>query len=142
MKENLEQECMEKEFLPYKQSFELKKLGFDEACFDYYIPNKNDDPISKIFNTYELGKHNSNTNTIYKNGVVSRPLFHQVFSWFRKKYNLCGWTEEDYFKGRQLYNYNISRYKTLNIIGDITESYEESELECINKLIEIVKKEQ
>ena len=129
---------MEKE-VPYEQALALKELGFDEPCFDYYIPDKNNDPISKIFNSYELGKHNSNTNTIYKNGIISRPLYQQAFSFFREKYKLYATlprsvrsetfayviaTESDCWYRQQ------DRFKT----------YEEAELECIKTLIEIVNK--
>jgi len=136
---------MENEFIPYEQALVLKDLGFDEECFDYYIPNKNNDPISKILNSYELGKHNSNTNTIYKNGIVSRPIFSQAFRWFRnkgydtsishmppemigkgkiKKYSLFIWKEDSNPRG----------------IQEFKDTYEEAELECLKKLIEIVKK--
>ena len=30
---------MMKEFVPYNEALELRKLGFDEPCFGYYEPN-------------------------------------------------------------------------------------------------------
>lgn len=139
---------MEKEFVNYNDALSLKELGFDEPCFDYYIPNKNYDPISKIFNSYELGNHNSNTNTIYKNGIISRPLYQQAFRWFREKYRLESSIQrmppEVYGKGKGdiknylLYiwaeNLNPRRQRTLHF-----DTYEEAELACLKKLIEIVK---
>ena len=28
---------MDKEFVPYEQSLQLKELGFDEPCFGFYL---------------------------------------------------------------------------------------------------------
>ena len=130
---------MEKQFIPYTLALTLKELGFDEPCFDYYIPNKNYDPISKIFNSYELGNHNSNTNTIYKNGIISRPLYQQAFRWFRNKYNLNSFVIDS--KSYNWY-FNINDMIKDDIVSEVLyfKTYEEAELECLKKLIEIVKK--
>jgi len=125
---------LEKEFVEYNEALALKELGFDEPCFDYYIPNKNNDPISKIFDNYELGKHNSNINTIYKNGIVSRPLYQQVFRWFRNKYNLNAPITDN---GLGQYDFRINHNSLWS--GRVWDTYEEAELECLKKLIEIVK---
>ena len=134
---------MEKGFIPYEESLALKELGFDEPCFDYYIPNKNQDPISKIFDNYSLGKHNSNTNTIYKNGIISRPLYQQAFRWFREKYELYSQTPSTCVEDNDRIFYNSPIYDELdNIVFESMEqykTYEEAELKCLKKLIEIVK---
>jgi len=41
---------IEKEFVPYKQSLQLKELGFDEPCFTWYW-----DDIG-LYNGLEFGK--------------------------------------------------------------------------------------
>ena len=101
---------MNKEFVPYEQALALKELGFDEPCLMYY--------------DYSW--------TLVDSGVYEckAPLYQQAFRWFREKYNL---------------NYVIvkaeSWFYTIN--GCNTQegfnTYEEAELACLKKLIEIIK---
>ena len=101
---------MEKEFVPYELAVKLKKLGFDEECLSYYF-NKQLSFGSK---------------TSYGE-VVEAPLFQQAFRWFREKYNLhfpIAVSDGFWFFER----WRIGVYKT----------YEEAELACLTKLIEIV----
>ena len=105
---------MEKEFVPYKQALDLKELGFDEKCLGYYH-NK------------ELS---SGPRTSYGE-VIEAPTFSQAFRWFREKYG-------DYL----LYSFGVIPHFTIIqnlIIEDSKTTYEEAELECLKKLIEIVK---
>jgi hypothetical protein len=115
---------MTKEFVPYEQALDLKELGFDEPCFGFYNDMENNKPMGGNFPC---------------DGRNSAPLYQQAFDWIREKHYICGWVQESYFLGRNLYQYTISRVETLNIIGDITEIYEKAKLECLKKLIEIVK---
>lgn len=135
---------MDKEFVPYAESLALKQLGFDEECFDYYIPNRNNDPISNIIG-YELGKHNSNKNTIYNSGITSRPLYQQVFRWFLKEHYLYAviiptitmcWT----FKIIISVDTMVEVPPYSGVDGTDYTTREEVELVCIRKLIEIVEK--
>ena len=117
---------MIKEFVPYEQALALKELGFDEPCLGYY----------------ENGVFIFWYDSIQDNELIlncSAPLYQQAFKWFREKHYICGWVQESYFLSKKLYQYTISRVETLNIIGDITEIYEEAEFACLIKLIEIVK---
>ncbi len=123
---------MEKEFVPYEQALELKQLGFNEECFSYYTY-----PEGKFSNVLSF---NSYKNTALK---TSSPTFSQAFRWFREKYNLI--PDIQYYGN---WNFEIFR------IGEFAEpmddvnvdytfkggTYEETELECLKKLIEIVKK--
>lgn len=111
---------MEKEFIPYEQALALKELGFDEPCFGAHHNENNLDLWSEDFD-YSY--------------VVKAPLYQQVFRWFREKYvfyviiqpslnndfTCVIWTSKA--------QYHIGVFKT----------YEEAELECLKKLIEIVK---
>ena len=117
---------MEKEFVPYEESLELKELGFNEPCFGYYIELRN--PSEGILT---IDKCENNIN-----GVLA-PTFSQAFRWFRKKHDLFGTVQE---KG-----YNHSRYY-IHIVNGIWnpwhstfDIYEEAELACLKRLIEIVK---
>jgi hypothetical protein len=116
---------MEKEFIPYEQALALKELGFNEPCIRYYWT---DGMFSKTYN--EPFNYSKKENTI------SAPLYQQAFRWFREKYNLDSWV----YKSRDYaYFYSIlrdSRYLSANVEFI---SHEEAELECLKKLIEIVK---
>jgi len=107
-----------KDFIPYEQALALKELGFNEPCFGLYAP-----PCKDVF--------------LQHYGLLSAkeqalaPLYQQALRWFREKHGL---------------NYVIvkaeSWFYTIN--GCNTQegfnTYEEAELACLNKLIEIVKK--
>jgi hypothetical protein len=122
---------MEKEFIPYKEALALKELGFDEPCFAYYqkssvIGNNTILPINfrdktSNFNDYEYSKL----------GVpfYSAPTFSQSFRWFREKHDL--FISIDHHENR----YSINDLKSLRRFNN----YEEAELACLNKLIEIIK---
>ena len=123
---------MEKEFIPYKLALALKELGFDEPCFKGY---------TEEYKTL-ISFSSTNTNTSVKNALPTKPftapLYQQAFRWFREKYEL--W---------QIIQQNTDKdwtYDIMPIIGmidyklfDVFDTYEEAELECLKKLIEIVK---
>jgi hypothetical protein len=121
---------MTKEFIPYEQALELKELGFDEPCFAFY---------SKIYGLMTT----SPTNKVNEfAGEVILPLYQQAFRWFRDKYGLSGWVNESFTgSSRQgvisiKSEIGLKYYPTTTKFFDI---YEEAELSCLIKLIEIVK---
>jgi hypothetical protein len=109
---------MEKEFIPYEQALALKELGFDEPCLRGWSDVKQIwyHPDSDI--------------------VLDNPTFSQAFRWFREKYNLSFyiWRKEELFK-IVLQRPNQNSY----FFNDEFNTYEEAELACLKKLIEIVK---
>ena len=123
---------MENEFVPYDLALDLKELGFDEPCFGRYDGRGKNK--GKIW--YEMPNSGQDSIAI---GDVLAPLFQQAFRWFREKYGLVG---IDKF-GTNDFTYNIYNVdgiglltkKSLNFNG----TYEEAELDCLQKLIEIVK---
>jgi hypothetical protein len=127
---------MEKLFLPYELALEIKTLGFDEPClFDY-----------NRWNTERL--NNSYFNYVNYNAgetMVSAPLFQQVFKWFREKYDLHSLIEsynqdENGNDVEYIYSYRIVTNKIFpKEMNVFLNSYEEAELECLKKLIAIVK---
>ena len=127
---------MEKEFIPYEQALALKELGFDEPCFGYFDPLLGDYTImnSDCINPKPtLFNHNSSS------VVVSAPTFSQAFRWFREKYRLD--SKPEYFLN-DWYCFIINDMKgteTSRRLFTEYPSYEEAELECLKKLIEIVK---
>jgi hypothetical protein len=112
---------MEKEFIPYEQALVLKELGFDEPCFFSYELDY------EYFNRAYYNYINHNTHP----KLVSAPLYQQAFRWFREKYGLNQHIE--HIAASNEYQWHIKhRWNTFN-------TYEEAELACLKKLIEIVK---
>jgi hypothetical protein len=117
---------MNKEFVPYEQALELKELDYDKPCFGWYHDNILEFDFKIRAN--EIIKHHELLGRF--KGCCLAPLYSQAFRWFREKYGL---------------NYVIvkaeSWFYTIN--GCNTQegfnTYEEAELECLKKLIEIVK---
>ena len=122
---------MEKEFVPYDLALELKELGFDETCFG---------SIDQIGYIHVKGSKSSPRGSMMYN-TINCPTFSQAFRFFREKYMLSGeiyifknfWNFdiEDINNSIQLYTSDIISYST----------YEEAELECLVKLIEIAKEQ-
>jgi hypothetical protein len=130
---------MNKEFIPYEQALELKELGFDEPCFGKIYADGGSEQLSYPYkNSDQIGKITS----------CSAPLYQQVFRWFREKYQLSSWIytsydEKFYYSILKDKRFMISEFYTvtkIKIPNKIYNTYEESELACLNKLIRIVKK--
>ena len=129
---------MEKEFVPYAEALELKKLGFDEPCFAFYydktkflkLGSDPDHLSSKRKCSYIFGNE--------EHDVTLAPTFSGAFRWFREKYRLDG--KSEYFLN-DWYCFIINDMKgedTSRRLFTEFPSYEEAELECLKKLIEIV----
>jgi len=131
---------MNKEFVPYEQALALKDLGFNEPCLAQY-------------RKYEVGEPDLDIG-FSKNEIVmqfhklskfcSAPLYQQAFKWFRDKYNLDSFVKHLYKSTIKVgYYFGIDEYKGVKFQMDFDiwyNTYEEAELECLKKLIEIVKK--
>ena len=127
---------MEKEFIPYEESLDLKELGIEEKCIYHYKRSTEHILIHSKIPTFE-SKHPNGSNHNELPSRVSSPLYQQAFRWFREKYpdiNFCLPLKKEkdlgIFWGGFINNKSYgSNYKT----------YEEAELACLRKLIEIVK---
>jgi hypothetical protein len=136
---------MENEFLPYELAVEMKSIGFDEPCLGYYYTSEYVKTIRLALWTH-VGYVNANR---LDDDLVTSPLYQQAFRWFREKHNLRGFigfrpnvkqfdchiydmslTGKEYVKQRTTEEYNKDPK-----VG----TYEEAELECLKKLIEIIK---
>ena len=123
---------MNNEFVPYEQSVELKELGFDEPCFGSYqlIENRDYENGLKINHIIGLNTLNGIRNHNYKDEITNAPTFSQAFRWFRENHNLH---HEIEYNGYEYVGY------VSGMTANIFETYEEAELACLKKLIEIVK---
>ena len=125
---------MTNEFIPYEQALQLKQLGFDERCFAYYDYQNN--IVYDIMN-------NSNYN-YSRRDFISAPLYQQVFKFFRDKYNIDSEIYMNHEFGIKFYTYLLLELKK-NVITHLSESsdkfetHENAQLECVKKLIEIIK---
>ena len=121
-----------KDFIPHEQSLELKKIGFDEPCFGWYS-NMDGNVFRQGYCETYLGIEN----------CAKAPLYQQAFKWFREN---CDWPIETWIQ--PYLSINPRTYEGLYWRRGETESvgiydtYEEAELACLIKLIEIVKTKQ
>ena len=153
---------MEKEFTPYEQSLELKELGFDEPCFGYYYPEAYSeetilmdsalDPNHTYYNEFP-NKGDLAITYNYNEQFISAPLYQQAFTWFREKYNLFNRPDfdveyiDELDEFRTTYFFSILKmeesligFKPLGRLNN-EKTYKEAELECLKKLIQIVKEQ-
>lgn len=128
-----------KDFAPYKEALAVIELGFNEPCLGWYVSEDYGLEIGKAIQS-----------DLIKDGIVA-PTFSQCFRFFREKYD---WQHSidptaDQHSHQLGYNYWIWNYKTgeehwtmpkNRPTGDWEyETYEQAELECLRKLIGIVK---
>ena len=131
---------MNREFAPYEQSLALKELGFNEPCILLYR-GLDTQPVCQIgyeFKTEKNSDYNDETNY-----WLTVPTFSQAFRWFREKYNLDSFVKHLYKSTIKVgYYFGIDQYKGVEFQMDFDawyKTYEEAELACLIKLIEIVK---
>ena len=136
---------MEKEFIPYEQALELKELGFNEPCFGWFRSTLIPSNFTEFFLETEFGMNESPSDWVNSNFLdeaCSAPLYQQAFRWFREKYDFKSWVEEhtsDTFI-YEIRPHILTHYKEGEVY--VYTIYEEAELACLIKLIEIVKTKQ
>ena len=127
---------MNKDFIPFELALELKQLGFDEPCFAKYFLQDNKTPFVIIGEFEILEAENAGDDMSF---ACSCPTYAQAFRWFRENHNINAWiiNAED--------NHNVFKpfFRGANIhdqhLVDFYKTYEEAELACLKKLIEILK---
>lgn len=115
---------MNKDFVPYAPSLVLEELRFNEPC------------LATIDQTEYV--HIKGTKEPIRGSMmyfpIECPLYQQAFRWFREKYELHSYIEGAYPWFRFYINSNDDRVE-----GHKYLTFEEAELACLIKLIEIVK---
>ena len=110
---------MSKEFVPYEIALGLKQLGFDQLGSGYFIG---------VYNSTEIP-------------VCKAPTFSQAFRWFREKKVLGLVNPIDDWNS---WSFSILADDCMSPFfemshGDEYKSYEEAELACLAKMIELHK---
>ena len=121
---------MEKEFVPYELAVKLKEIGFDEECFGAY---HNENYLDLESEEYDYSY------------AVKAPLFQQAFRWFREKHfyhsiNTYHSVSPNKPFGVSIdYLHESGKWDYIDLRGEVEfETYEEAELACLTKLIEIL----
>ena len=139
---------MNKEFVSYDIALTLKELGFDEPCYKYVYLGDTGINIDHYLEVEPSKAKNYNEDDL----CISQPTFSQTFKWFRKKHGLMHIINPYYFTAEIDYlNERIvdEKYDDFiphdHLVDDEGEeikhsSYEEAEGACLDKLLEIVKK--
>ena len=134
--EEVKKQGMESLFCPYELALELKELGFDEISLFCYATAYEGNPLSHcphlLLNSQLEG---------FENEPISAPLWQQAFRFFREKYGLhyiiCKNIQMDGYGYREVI---LIPYMEENE-NTIFKTYEEAEVECLVKLIEIAKEQ-
>ena len=146
-------------FVPQEIAKQLRELGFDEPCLAYY--DKDGDLLGDIGINEDIDNLYRNSYfVIYKDFSESEytvPLYQQAFRWFREKYNISysiDWMSRssEFYNGYYVHfrgiNDNKINQENFIVLNDelpskgykVYKTYEEAELACLKKLIEIVNK--
>jgi len=131
---------MEKEFVSYEMALALKELGFNEPCYDNY------NIYGKLWGL-RLNKQ------VKIKGACLAPTYSQAFRFFREKYNIQGYIYSSAVRGnaektKQFtgYIWNINGidmpFLSTDARDELHDTYEEAELACLIKLIELIKNEE
>ena len=136
---------MEREFTEYTEALELEELGFDEPCLKYVWNDKKHSQWmhnSSGSRTYHHQKEFTENSKIF---TISVPTYQQAFRWFREKYglfvapNVISYEGDPYLWFFEINSIMLAFGTDLGQTDDY-KTYEEAELACLVKLIEIIKK--
>ncbi len=119
-----------KDFIPFKEAVALKELGLNEPCFATYVGETFDSSVQFLSDDY----------------FTAAPLFSQAFRFFREKYNMLanvysnasGFLFEWHDTTGGTHRYDAG-FDGPNDSG-CWDTYEDAEIACLKKLIELVKK--
>ena len=123
---------MKNEFVSYEIALALKELGFKEDCFAMYRKIR-----SKTDESNEVSLHFFVKFNMIEDGDAKAALYQQAFRFFREKYRLEGAIYRLNFKWAcQVFNIETSTYCFKH---ELFETYEEAEINSLQKMIKIVK---
>jgi hypothetical protein len=115
---------MNKEFIPYNLALELKQLGFD----------------NEVIATYPKNRRELKLNNVKVTETTKAILLQQAFRWFRETFGIDSHIKRDYSLREmpKQYCYTIESEDGFEESKNFN-TYEEAELDCLRKLIQMVK---
>jgi hypothetical protein len=142
---------MENEFIPYEEAQALADIGFDEECLAiYYKDDVRKKLLFSIAEKYssnpEVAKHQARDTiraiNFEKGWAIGVPLYQQALRFFRKKG--FGIIEKPFYSSTDTPNITYAKdiidWETGKVYKMQRQAtYEEAELDCLRKLIEIYK---
>lgn len=135
---------MKEQFCSYEISVKLMELGFDGVCLGIY----NREKCFRFNNLYNPIDRTKSGFPTKNNGKIPAPLWDQVISFFREKYNIHIWIyycmilESNFYQIRVESNRNSyinCSNDNSNIMHEFT--YNQSREQAILKAIELCEKE-
>ena len=139
---------MEREFVSYEVALELKDLGFDEPCFAFYGLSRDDYKTIRL-SIFQNLKTDYLPDIHHLDVTCDAPLYQQAFRFFREQLLLDSciipyWFIDGEYKVKK-YTYSIepsNRFdEYFDCDSDEYDTYEDVEIECLKKLIEITKEQ-
>ena len=125
---------IENNFVPYQIALDMKSIGFDEPCFNYY--GKNNKLPHQLDCMFGYRAH-------FNKNFCLAPLYQQAFRWFREKHGLISYIHPlALLDDDGLWCYEITDFSNNWDESSNIHSHEEAQLECLKKLIEICKKKE
>lgn len=118
---------MEKQFIHYEQALELKELGLDEPCFAFYGLSRDDYKTIRL-SIFQNLKTDYLSDVHHLDVTCDAPLYQQAFLYLWNK------------TGRYIIPIPNDDKEWL-CMGNKFKTYEETRLECLKTLIEIIKNE-
>ncbi len=126
------------EFIPYKGALALKSLGFDKPCFSFYQEEYVETKPTMVDDNdeYRLTGWRTCKNSEIPENYTAAPTWSQAFRFFREEYNIDVNIQKDSIG---IYHFNIDTNKYGDWVEPIfNKIYEEAELDCLEKIINIV----
>ena len=122
---------IESNFVPYQIAVDMKSIGFDEPCFGFYDLS------------YKCRLAFTSDQNFYEQQKCSAPTFSQAFRFFREKYDFV--SEINVYSTSDGYSFSFKilckKYTPYIEANNAWILYEDAELACIRKLIEIAKEQ-
>ena len=125
-----------KNFIPYDLALELKELGFEEPCFAFYGLSRDDYKTIRL-SIFQNLKTDYLPDVHHLDVTCDAPLYQQAFRFFRAKYRYWVYVRE---ASKEKCRFYIEKFDEKYFTSEIFHTYEEAELECLVKLIEICRK--
>jgi hypothetical protein len=137
---------MEKEYIPFKQTVKLQKMGYNEPSIisitrkglteETWNPAVTNSEIIRL--TKECNDNRRDNDLILKKkDMLAAVLYQQAFRWFREKYKLHSTITSI---SQESWQFHIT--KQGQKLGELYEedfyNYEEAEFACLKRLIKLI----